>query len=494
MFLFIFIGIPLAIAGLLPIVSKISKKFLPDFLANLCFILLLAASISIYNLWPGAGRFSHNLEWFGSNLNISLTLDGLSLLMIFTVSIVSLAVGLFSINYIERYGSRAIYYAILLALVASINGIILAEDLFTMYIFIEAAGISSYGLVALGRTRYSIEGAFKYLILSAIASALILLGIALIFIKTGNTGIKDIAAASGGISKLSVILFLAGFGLKCALVPFHFWMPDAYTSAPAVLPAMSSGLYIKAAGVYALCKVFFNIYGINSAVSSVMMYLGIISILIGAFLAIGQIKLRRMLAYSSISQMGYIILGLGIASPLGIIGALLHLFFHSIFKSLLFLNAGAIEYATETDESNNLGGLGARMPITSTTNIIGILSAAGVPPLNGFWSKLIIVIALLQAKMFLYAFIAIFASVLTLWYLLLIQRRVFFGKLKETFVGIHEVPFWMNFSMIGLALTCVWTGVAFAPFISKWVLPAAGVLIDGVKASLNVFIIGGHTL
>lgn len=494
MFLFIFIGIPLVIAGILPVISRISKKFLIDFLANLSFLLLLAASISIYNLWPGAGRFSHNLEWFGSNLNISLTLDGLSLLMIFTVCVVSFAVGLFSIDYIEKYGSRAVYYSVLLVLVASINGIILSSDLFTMYIFIEAAGIASYGIIALGRTKYSIEGAFKYLILSAIASAFILLGIALIFVKIGSTDIREIAGASGSISKLCIILFLVGFGLKCALVPFHFWMPDAYASAPAVLPAMSSGLLVKSAGVYAMCRVFFNICGLSPAVSSVMVYLGIISILIGAFLALGQNGLRRMLAYSSISQVGYIILGIGIGTPLGIIGGLLHLFYHSVFKSLLFLNAGAVEYATLTDDSSQLGGLGGRMPFTSTTNIIGILSAAGVPPLNGFWSKLIIVIALVQAKMFLYAFIAIFASVLTLWYLLLIQRRVFFGKLKETLAGVCEVPFWMNLSMVSLALVCVWTGFAFAQFISGWILPAAGVLIDGVRASLNVFMIGGHVL
>ncbi|MCM8759203.1 MAG: NADH/ubiquinone/plastoquinone (complex I) [Candidatus Omnitrophica bacterium] len=492
MFLFIFIGMPLAIAGILPVISRISRKFLPDFLANLCFVILLAASISIYNLWPGAGRFSHNLGWFGTDLNISLVLDGFSLLMIFTVCIVSLAVGLFSIDYIERYGWRSAYYSILLVLVASINGIILTSDLFTMYVFIEAAGLVCYGLVAFGRTRFAIEGAIKYLIISAIASVFILLGIALIFVRTGSTDLRVIAAYPVAATKVNIILFLVGFGVKCALVPFHFWMPDAYTAAPAVLPAMSSGIFVKAAGVYALCRIFFNTYGVNQAVLSVMIYLGIVSILVGAFLALGQTRLRRMLAYSSISQMGYIVLGLGIGTPLGIIGALLHLFFHSAFKSLLFLNAGAVEYATGTDESKELGGLGGRMPFTSTTNIIGILSAAGVPPLNGFWSKLIIVIALWQAKMFLYAFIAIFASVLTLWYLLLIQRRIFFGKLNKLLAEVYEVPFWMNLSMVGLALVCVWTGVSFASFICTWLLPASGVLIDGVKGQL--FIIGSQFL
>ncbi len=491
MFLFVFIGLPLVLAGFMPVITRISKRILPDILGNLCFFLLLVASLSIFHLWPGAGRFYHTLVWFDSNLNIPLVLDGFSLLMIFISSFVALSVGLFSINYLDRYGSRTLFYSIMLVLVASINGIILAADLFTMYIFIEAAGISSYGLVALGKNRYSTEGAFKYLVLSAIGSSFILLGIALVFVNTGTTSIKEIASVTFSSTKLGVILFLVGFGLKCALVPFHFWMPDAYAFAPAVLPAMSSGIFVKVAGVYSLCRVFFNVFGLSFAVSSAMIYLGIISILAGAFLALGQTQLRRMLAFSSISQIGYVIVAFGIGTPLGIIGGLLHLFYHSIFKVLLFLNAGAVEYATGTDESKSLGGLGGKMPFTSGTNIIGILSAAGVPPLNGFWSKLIIVIALVQAKMFLYAFIAVFASVLTLWYLLLIQRRIFFGKLKETLAHVNEVPFWMTLSMVGLALFCVWTGVAFAPFISRWILPAAQVLIDGVRASLNAFIIGG---
>jgi len=491
MFLFIFIAVPLVVAGFLPIASRVSKKFLPDFLANLCLVILVAASITTFKLWPGAGSFSHKIFWFGDSLNISVVLDGLSLLMIFIISSISLAVGLFSIDYMDKYGSRAIYYAMFLVLVAATNGIVLTSDLFTMYIFIEAAGLASYGLVSLGKTRDSTEGAFKYLILSAVASSFILLGIALIFLTTGTTNIKEIASVSRLVPKLSVILFLAGFGLKSGLVPFHFWMPDAYTGAPAVLPALSSGVFVKVAGVYAMSRVFFNVIGFGYNISSLLVYLGIISILVGALLALGQTRLKRLLAYSSISQVGYIFLGIGTGTPLGIIGGLLHLFYHSIFKSLLFLNAGAVEYATQTDESTELGGLGAKMPFTSTTNVIGLLSAAGVPPLNGFWSKLIIVIALIQIKMYFYAFIAIFASVLTLWYLLLIQRRVFFGKLKEQCENAGEIPFWMNLSLVGLALACFWTGVVFAPVILKWILPGANVLVEGIRSSINTFIIGG---
>ncbi len=482
MFLFIFVAIPLIVASVMLIIGRFSRDILPDFLANLCFFLLLCASIMISCSWPGTGQYMHILKWFSTNLNIKVVLDGLSLLMIFTISIVSLSVGLFSINYMGKYGSKSLYYAILLVLVASMNGIVLTSDLFTMYIFIEAAGIASYGLVSLGRTRYSTEGAFKYLVLSAIASSFILLGIAGVFVNTGTTDIRSISA-SGFSSKFFIILFLTGFSFKCGLVPFHTWMPDAYTAAPAVLPAISSGIFVKVAGVYTVARIFFNALPFSAGVSSVMVYLGIISIVVGALLALGQSGLKRLLAYSSISQVGYIILGIGIGTPLGIIGGLLHMFNHAIFKSLLFLNAGAVEYTCGTDDSLKLGGLGKNMPFTSTTNVIGLLSAAGVPPLNGFWSKLIIVVALFKANMFLYGFIAILASVLTLGYLLLIQRRVFFGKIKECFENIVDVPFWMNLSMVGLGLVCVWVGVSFAPILIKWVLPAANVLMQGIRTS-----------
>jgi multicomponent Na+:H+ antiporter subunit D len=187
-----------------------------------------------------------------------------------------------------------------------------------------------------------------------------------------------------------------------------------------------------------------------------------------------------MLAYSSISQVGYIVLGIGLGTPLGILGGLFHLFNHAVAKGLLFLNSGSIQNATGTRSLDRLGGLAKRMPLTAATTLIGSLSIAGVPPLAGFWSKLIIIIALFQARQYGFALVAVLASIVTLWYYLLIQRQAFFGKLNETWKNIKEAPFWMSASTLILGLICIAVGIFFGMAIRAWIQPAADALSAGV--------------
>jgi len=238
-----------------------------------------------------------------------------------------------------------------------------------------------------------------------------------------------------------------GFGLKAALVPFHAWLPDAHPSAPAPISAMLSGVLIKSLGVYTLCRVFYNIIGINSSLSLILMVLGTLSMVLGVFLAIGQWDFKRLLAYHSISQIGYVILGIGLGTPLGMIGGLFHLFNHSVFKSLLFLNSGAVEYATGTRDLQKMGGLMTKMPITGTTSLVASMSIAGIPPFNGFWSKLIIIIACVQANRLGYAFWAVLASILTLASFMKVMKYAFFGKLREKWNKVEEVPVFMKLAM-----------------------------------------------
>jgi multicomponent Na+:H+ antiporter subunit D len=206
---------------------------------------------------------------------------------------------------------------------------------------------------------------------------------------------------------------------------------------------------------------------------------------IAALLALGQTDIKRMLAYSSISQVGYIVLGIGLGTPLGILGGLFHLFNHALAKSLLFLNSGSLQMSTGTRNLDEMGGLGKRMPVTAGTTLIGSLSIAGVPPLNGFWSKLIIIVALVQAKQWAFAVIAVLVSVLTLWYYLIIQRKAFFGKLNERWSDVREAPFWMTVSTVLLALLCIATGIFFAATVNFWIRPAADSLVKGVQTMLG---------
>jgi multicomponent Na+:H+ antiporter subunit D len=248
---------------------------------------------------------------------------------------------------------------------------------------------------------------------------------------------------------------------------------------------MLSGLLIKVSGVYALTRIFFNVFGLTPALSAVLMYLAMLSMVAAAFLALGQKDIKRMLAYSSISQVGYIVLGLGLGTPLGIAGGLFHLINHAMAKSLLFLNSGSIQQATGTRNLDEMGGLAKRMPVTAAANLVGSLSIAGVPPLNGFWSKLIIIIALVQAGHVGFAVVAVLASVLTLWYYLLIQRKAFFGKLDERWKEVKEAPFWMLASNVILAFLCIGIGIFFSLTIKTWIQPATDALVQGVRLAFG---------
>jgi multicomponent Na+:H+ antiporter subunit D len=488
--LFLFIIVPLLLAGLLPLLGKLSKRVLPDLLASAAMLFLLVLAVVSAKPLIAGGGIIQQAFWFGAPLNIRLLLDGFSLFMLFTISLVSFAVTVYSINYMDHYGAKANYYALLLVMIAGMNGLVLSSDLFNIYIFLEMAAVASYALVAFGRGHDELEASFKYLMLSAVASAFVLLSIAVIFGVTGGVSFGTVAQGLKTLNIKYVVgfcsgLFLAGFGLKAALVPFHSWLPDAHPSAPAPISAMLSGVLIKVSGVYAMMRIFLNVFGLTPALTTVLTVLGIVSIFVGALAALGQNDIKRMLAYSSISQIGYVVLAFSIGTPLGFIGGLFHLFNHALFKSLLFLNAGAIEQSTGTRSLDKMGGLAKVMPLTAATSAIGSLSIAGVPPLNGFWSKLLIIIALVQAKMYVLAVLAVLGSVVTLWYYLVLQHQAFFGKLNEAWKGVKEAPFWMSAATVLLALLCVVTGLVFPFVITSWLQPAADILGQGVGVALS---------
>jgi multicomponent Na+:H+ antiporter subunit D len=486
---FSFIVIPLLVAAFLPLVGKFSKKLLPDVLTNAALAFLVFNSILLVKPIFNQGVIVQNLNWLGERVNLQVALDGFNLFMLFTISLVSLCISLFSIDYLEHYGHKSTFYALFLVMIAGMNGLVLVPDLFSVYLFLEVAAVASYALVAFGLGYDELEASFKYLMLSVVASAFALLSITVIF---GMTGSLNFQAVAQGLQDLQarlvlgvcVAFFIMGFGLKAALVPFHAWLPDAHPSAPAPISAMLSGLLIKVSGIYALFRIIYSVIGLTPVLSQLLMALGTISMVVAALLALGQKDIKRMLAYSSISQVGYIVLGLALGTPLGIAGALFHLFNHAVAKGLLFLNSGSIQHITGTRNLEELGGLGKMVPVTAGTNLVGALSIAGVPPLAGFWSKLIIIMALIQAREFGYALVAILASILTLWYYLLIQRKAFFGRVAEKWSQVREAPFWMSAANVVLALVCILVGIFFTPIFKTWISPAAEALARGIQQVL----------
>lgn len=453
---------------------------------------LLAASLYCLKLLALQGTIVYKLGGWPPPFGITLVLDGLSNFMLVIVNGVAFLSLIYASSYMQRYTDRWKFNALFMLMLTGLNGVILSGDLFNMYIFLELASISGYALVAFGVEPEDLEASFKYAIMGAIASVFILLGIALLYSYTSTLNMADISLVLAGNPRTLLIqfvsvLFLTGFGLKAALVPFHAWLPDAHSCAPTPVSAMLSGVFIKTLGIYALARVFFNVLGVTRDILFVFMVLGSVSMVIGAFLAVAQNDLKRMFAYSSISQVGYIIFALGIGTPLALLGGLFHLFNHAVLKSMLFLNAGSIEYATGTRSLNKLGGLNTRLPVTSLTSFWGALSISGIPPLAGFWSKLIIIIAAVQAGYFGFALIAVLVSILTLVYYLKFQIFAFMGKLNQAWLNIKESPFSMQLPMLILTFICVFGALLLLPGFRGFLQSAVACLTQGTDYKNVVF-------
>lgn len=489
----LFVVIPLGAAFIIALLGKFSKR-IGDVLSNTaCFCLLFFSFYALGMIHKTSSQvLIYKVGGWLPPVGICMALDGLTSFMLVTVNLVSSLVAIYSVSYMERYTDKWKFYSLFMLMLAGMNGIIITGDLFNLFVFLEIASISSYALVAFGTEAEELEASFKYAVMGSVASSFILLGIALVYSYTSTLNMADIALnLSGKAGSLIIgfisVLFLAGFGLKAALVPFHAWLPDAHPSAPAPISAMLSGVFIKTLGIYALCRIFFNVIGVPSGVLFILIVLGIVSMVWGALLAIKQSDIKRMFAYSSISQIGYVIFALGIGTPLAVLGGLFHLFNHAVFKSLLFLNAGAVEYSAETRELGKLGGLNARLPVTGYTGLIGSLAISGIPPLGGFFSKLVIIIAAVQAKYIGFALVAVLVSIVTLAYYLKFLEFTFFGKLAEGLAKIKEAPLLMRLSMGILAVLCILTGLLIAPGFRTFLQSAADVLLAGRAYAQSVF-------
>ena len=468
-----FVAVPLGMSLLIQLVAR-RREVLGEVLAIIAMLVL-----TLMSCYAIGNSGIYHLGGWPTPVGIDMRLDDLATLLLLAVNVVGLAVALYSVDYMRRFTARSHFYSLFLLMVTGMNGVVLAGDLFNLYVFLEVAAIASYSLVAFGCAHEELEASFKYIVLGSLSSALILIGVALVYGITGTLNLAHIATriAQTGMDApllLAFGLFICGFSFKSALVPFHAWLPDAHPSAPAPVSAMLSGVLIKAIGIYVLARLAFNVFGVTDNELSMLRWLGLLSMVVGGFLAAGQKDIKRLFAYSSISQVGFMVLGLGLGSPLGLVGALYHLVNHALFKSLLFLNAGAVEYATGTRDLNKLGGLNRSLPVTGATSLIGSMSIAGVPPFSGFWSKLIIVLACIEGGFYGFGAAAVLVSIVTLAYQLKVQRMAFFASLPEALQGLRREPPMMALAMILLAAGCI--ALSFAVLTGlrdPWLIGAA---------------------
>jgi len=491
-FLPYFVILPLAGAFLVIFVDSVVKNTkardtAADIIANALMLGLLIISLTLFGK-----SGSYSVGGWAPPFGINFLLDGLSALMLAVVNTIAFLAGLFSINYMRQYTGKRHYWALFLLMLAGMNGVVLSGDFFNMFVFLEIASIASYALVAFGTEAEELEASFKYMVMGSVASAAALLSIAILYAKFGLLNMAYISEALvktrfDYLLKFSLFLFIAAFAVKGALVPFHAWLPDAHPSAPAPVSAMLSGVLIKTLGIYTIIRVGFNVFP-PVHILRVLSALGIITIITGSLLMAGQNDIKRLMAYSSVSNIGLIVLGLGLGTPLGILGALFHMLSHSVLKSLLFLNSGAVFYRLKTRNLSRMGGLNKVMPLTGATSFIGSLGISGMPPFNGFFSKLIIIIACVQSGHPVFALCAVFGSILTLASFMKVQKLAFFGKLKKENENVKEAPFFMSLSVILLAALCLATSFLLLPKPRKKVLePAIRAVLNPVSYRAMVY-------
>jgi NADH-quinone oxidoreductase subunit M len=423
-------------------------------------------------------RLIRSYAWAPSiDLEFGFLVDMVSFPIALIAAAVSTLSCFYSIKYMENERDQPAYYANLLLFMTGMIGVILSSNLIQFYLFWELMLIPSYLLIAYwGTSKNRLNIAFKYFIFTHIGALSMLLGILAIFSYTETFNLLKLPLLANAIPPSMVgvifIMLLTGFLVKMAAFPVHTWLPDAHSEAPAPISAMLSGIMIKC-GAYGMARVLLTTFGqIVLQVSDYLAILGIITIAYGGLMALAQTDIKRLFAYSSISQMGYIIFGLGVASELGIMGGLLHIVNHAVCKSLLFMCAGIIIHQTGTRDIRKLGGLIGKMPTLGIACLIGVFSLVGTPPLNAFWSEWMIFGGGLAAEKGLITIFGVLSTVITAGYYLWFAWRVFFGPLPKRLNRIKEAPLSLRASVIILATITVLLGV-LPGLVLEYITPAA---------------------
>ncbi|MGB5226807.1 MAG: NADH-quinone oxidoreductase subunit L [Eudoraea sp.] len=419
-------------------------------------------------------------------IDMGILVDPISVMLLIVVSVISLMVHIYSRGYMKGDPGYTKYFAFLSLFTFSMYGLVLATNLFQIYIFWELVGVSSYLLIGYYYTKESaVAAAKKAFIVTRFADLGFLIGILIIGYYTGTFDFETLNNPEGasilnwastsfmGLSALTwalILIFIGGAG-KSAMFPLHIWLPDAM-EGPTPVSALIHAATMVVAGVYLVARLFPMYYFIEDGFAlNIVAFVGAFTALFAAVIAITQTDIKRVLAFSTMSQLGYMMMALGVSGyegheGLGYMASMFHLFTHAMFKALLFLCAGSVIHAIHSNFLKDMGGLRKYMPVTNITFLIAALAIAGVPPLAGFWSKDEILVAAFEHNKFLYI-IGLFVAGLTAFYIFRIYFGIFWGKEGAYQNKPHESPWSMTTPLLILAFLSIVGGfIPFSEFIS----------------------------
>jgi multicomponent Na+:H+ antiporter subunit D len=434
----------------------------------------LVCSVYLANLTADGREIRYAVGGWMPPVGIEVVINSFSAFVLVVITFVCLLILFYSTASLQtEVAENAIgwYYTTFMLLVASMMGMAITQDIFNMYVFIEVSSISACALVLAKNTRMATEAAFKYLLLATVGSGFVLFGVALIYLITGNLNIAFVVSEFRQVYKDYPFLiwtvlsfFLVGFGIKSALFPLHLWLPDAHSSAPTTSSAILSGLVVKAY-IVALVKFYFLIFGFELLDDIYIRHLILImassAMIFGSLFAFAQLDIKRRLAYSSVAQVGYVFLGIGLGSATGLAAGILHIFNHAVMKACLFMAAGAIYYQTGNKQVNRLQGLGYEMPITISAFSIAALSMVGLPLFSGFISKWYLALGSIEAGKPLFVGLIILSGLLNASYFLPIIWQAFFDvdQHKPKTFTLDLIPVPMAVSLVLLALAVIYFGL-----------------------------------
>lgn len=506
------VAVPLLGAFLTPLVGRINDKLRNIFViivlalnAFLVFLLasdVLATGIKTYVF--GAKDLSYPI------VRILFEVDAMSIFMAIISSILVLVAVIYSWSFMKENTGLDKYYTLILLLTAGMLGMVLTGDMFNFFVFLEISSIASCALIAFWTNKgESVEAGFKYIVISAMGALFVLFAVALLY---GQYNALNIALLSNVIQytfldKIALVLLIVALAMKAGIVPMHMWLPDSYGSAPSSISIVLVSATL--ASLYGVLRVIFTLYGnalsvianfdipVNVIIGWFIVALAIISILIGVIMALIQTDFKRLIAYGAVAEIGYMLLGIGAGiAALGtaygktaLDGGIFHIMNDALDVGLLFLVAGAIYYATKETSLDKLGGLARNMKYTTVFFVIGLLAIAGMPPLNGFASKLLIYESTFQLNPIL-AIVAILCSILLLAVFVKVFYSAFMGPQLPKFKDVKEVPKSMLFSMGIIACIIVIFGLFPEFIINNLVEPAANALI-GYSEYISQVVAGG---
>jgi multicomponent Na+:H+ antiporter subunit D len=447
-------------------------------------------SVALLRRVLAEGVISYELGGWAPPVGIEYRVDEANAFVILIVAAIGAIVVPFARQSVEAEVSEdrvALFYSALILCLTGLLGIAVTGDVFNVFVFLEISSLSAYALIALGPDRRALTASYQYLIMGSVGATFIVIGIGLMYVMTGTLNMADLAerlpAVSGTRTIPVAFTFLTvGITLKLALFPLHLWLPNAYAYAPSAVTAFIAATATKVA-VYLLLRFFFTIFGAafsfdTMQLDRILMPLALVAILSMSLVAVYQRNVKRLLAYSSVAQIGYMVLGISFASVLGVSAGILHLFNHALIKGALFMALGCVMYRVGSVRLDSMAGLGRAMPWTMAAFVVGGLSLIGVPLTVGFVSKWYLVQAALEQGNWPVAAVVLMGSLLAVVYVWKVVEVAYFGEVSPG-AGIREAPLGLLVPTWALVLANLYFGID-ASLTAGVATRAAEVLIGGL--------------